>query len=188
MAGFRVQKGHIFGHFPSQPPLQFSPQNSLQRWYLLPYVHGSTAPPKQIKYLMVKMCYRPLKINTLQLCTATAPPSLELPDGCNGCRRGWGWGCWGRRSWGWGVRECREGECGDSWPLIEKLPDHSLLTLSKTLLSATTPQPPPLKMNVYNPRPATALTKKQQLGGSDILIVSTSITYNVLEQNWKRFG
>jgi hypothetical protein len=23
MAGFRVQKGHIFGHFPSQPPLVF---------------------------------------------------------------------------------------------------------------------------------------------------------------------
>ena len=27
---------------------------------------------------------------------------LELPDGCNGCRRGWGWECRGWQSWGWG--------------------------------------------------------------------------------------
>jgi len=55
-----------------------------------------------------------VRINILQICTATAPPSLELPNGCNGCRRGWGWGCRDRRSWGWGVREWREVECGYS--------------------------------------------------------------------------
>ena len=51
------------------------------------------------------MCNRrpPLKIIILQFCTATASPSLELPDGC---RRVWDWGCRGRgrgrQSRGWG--------------------------------------------------------------------------------------
>jgi hypothetical protein len=34
------------------------------------------------------------------------PPPLELPKGCNRCRRGWGWG--------WGVRDYWEGECRNS--------------------------------------------------------------------------
>ena len=55
----------------------------------------STAPPEKNQF-MVKMCTPPLKINILQFCAATAPLSLELPDGC---RQGWGWG---------------EGECGNS--------------------------------------------------------------------------
>ena len=69
----------------------------------------STAPPEKNQF-MVKMCTPPLKINILQFCAATAPLSLELPDGC---RQGWGWGCRGRgrgrQNW---VGE--EGECGNS--------------------------------------------------------------------------
>jgi hypothetical protein len=77
---------------------------SLDHFHEIPSVHVST--PSKNKYSMVKMCNRTPKYNILQFCTATAPPSLELPDGC---RRGWGCRGRGRWSWGWG-----EGECGSS--------------------------------------------------------------------------
>jgi len=75
-------------------------------------------PLKRINISWSKCATAHPKNKLLQLCTATAPPSLEFPDGDNGCRRGWGWG-WGcrgrgRQSWGWGVKECMEGECGNS--------------------------------------------------------------------------
>jgi len=104
----------------------------------------SMEPPPPVKNFFVEMCNRPLKIIIMQFCTATALPLLELPDGCNGCRQGWGWGCRGKHSWGLGVGECWEGECGNFRPLIARLPDHSSLTLLKNDNFATAPQPPPL--------------------------------------------
>ena len=55
-----------------------------------PWIHRP--PPEEINISWSKCATVPLKINIL--CTLTAPPSLELPNGCNGCRQGWGWG-WG---------------------------------------------------------------------------------------------
>jgi len=116
-------------------------------------VHGSTAPPNKINILWPKCATAPLKTSILQFCNATAPPSLELLNGCNGRRRGWGWGCRGRgkRRWGWGVREFREGF----------LATHR----SQTLISAIAPQLPLFFFGVVlqlRPPAGTWQTKKKK--------------------------
>ena len=48
--------------------------------------------PRKKKFIWPKCATAPPIINILLFALQPPPPSLELPDGCNGCRWGWGWG------------------------------------------------------------------------------------------------
>ena len=116
---------------------------SADTWVL--YVHGPTVPSQTQIILWSKCATVPPEINILQFRTASAPPSRELPDGCNGCRQGWGWGCRGRLSWGWGVRKCWGG----------------FLTIKNFNFRYHPTTAPFRNKSILNHRPVTAPTKKQ---------------------------
>jgi len=123
---------------------------SLPQWAAECNVHGSTAPPpEKYKYFMVKSC----------ICPPLAGPSRQVQ-----ARLGLGLGVQGQgqAERGWGVRECREDECWNSWPLIGRLPDHSLPILLKNVNFRYRPATAPFGNNyILNYRPVTAPTKEQ---------------------------
>ena len=120
-------------------------------------VHGSTAPPNKINILWPKCATAPLKINILPFCTATAPPPV-------------GTSRWVQTGLGLGLGVQGQGQvelvggkvrCGNSWPLIGRLPDHSSLTLLKHFNFHHRPATAPFRSKFrLSHRPVTAPTKK----------------------------
>jgi hypothetical protein len=131
---------------------------------------------------MVKMWATPPKINILQFFTATATLLLALPDRR---RRGWGWG-WGCRGRGRGRRSWvrAEGDSGNFWPFIGRLPDHSSLALLKNFNFCHRPTPPPLH-KIYIKPPPRHYPYQNKLGGVDILFVRYSKSWRAVNSNIK---
>ena len=124
-----------------------------QETYTLLKYRTSMDPPPPLKKNLYGQIVQPppQKISILQFCTATAPPSLEFPDGCNWCR---GAGAGGA---GTGTGAGRAGDGGQG--VLGRLPDHSSLALLNNFSFRYRLTAAPFRNQyTFNHRPVTAPT------------------------------
>jgi len=91
----------------------FISENNVAGDIILPYVHGSTAPLREIKISWSKSATAPPKNKGFTVLYCNCHPFAGTSRGVQRVQLGLALGLGvrgrGRRIWGWGVRECWEG-------------------------------------------------------------------------------